>query len=43
MTGLKGNSEFCVPETLNVSRGKAERDTEGRGEPKLTFSRGARY
>ena len=23
MTGLKGNSEFCFPETLNVSRGEA--------------------
>ena len=28
MTGLKGNSEFCFPETLNVSRGKAEENIE---------------
>ena len=25
MTGHKGNSEFCFPETLNVPRGEAER------------------
>jgi len=24
MTGPKGNSEFCFPETLNVPRGEAE-------------------
>ena len=24
MTGHKGNSEFCFPETLNVPRGEAE-------------------
>ena len=28
MTGPKGNSEFCFPETLNVSRGEAEGNTE---------------
>ena len=29
MTGPKGNSEFCFPETLNVPRGEAERNIEG--------------
>ena len=24
MTGPKGNSEFCFPETLNIPRGEAE-------------------
>ena len=43
ITGLKGNSKFCVPETLNVTRSKAERNTEGRGEPKLTVSWGASH
>jgi len=28
MTGPKGNSEFCFPETLNVPRGEAEGNTE---------------
>jgi len=39
--GPKGNSEFCFPETLNVSRGEAEGNTEGPGETKLTVSHGA--
>ena len=56
MTGPKGNSEFCFPETsagkmrdpgnevdLNVPRGEAEGNIEGRGETKLTFSRGASH
>ena len=29
MTGPKGNSEFCFPETLNVPRGEAEGNIEG--------------
>jgi len=33
MTGPKGNSEFCFPETLKVCR----------GERKLTVSRGASH
>ena len=46
MTGLKGNSEFCFPETLivpfgDVPQGEAEENIEGRGETKLTVSRGA--
>ena len=36
MTGPEGNSEFCFPETLNVASG----NIEGRGETKLTVSRG---
>ena len=36
MTGPKGNSESCFPETPNV-------DTEGQGETKLTVSRGASH
>ena len=43
MTGPKGNSEFCFPEILNVSRGEAERNIEGRGETKLIVSRGASH
>ena len=41
MTGPKGNSEFCFLETPNVPRGEAEENIEGRGETKLTVSRGA--
>ena len=43
MTGHKGNSEFCFPETLNVPQGEAEWNIEGRGETKLTVSRGASH
>ena len=43
MTGPKGNSEFCFPEILNVPRGEAERNIEGRGETKLIVSRGASH
>ena len=48
MTGHKGNSEFCFPETLNVPRGEAEGNIgrgehSGRGETKLTVSRGASH
>ena len=28
MTNPKGNSEFCFPETLNVSQGEAEGNIE---------------
>ena len=31
MTGRKGNSEFCFPETLNVPRGEADRWGGGGG------------
>ena len=44
LTGPKGNSEFCFPETLNiVPRGEAEGNIEGRGETKLTVSRGTSH
>jgi len=32
MTGPKGNSEFCFPETLNVPRGEAEMNVEVEGK-----------
>ena len=40
MTDPKGNSECCFPETLNVPWGEVEGNIEGRGETKLTVSRG---
>ena len=39
MTGPKGNSEFCFPETQNVPGGETEGNIEGRGEIKLDVSR----
>jgi len=38
MTGPKGNSEFCFPETLNVPRGKGEGNIEGRELRSVLFS-----
>ena len=32
MTGPKGNIEFCFPETLSVSRSKAEENIEVKGK-----------
>ena len=43
MSGPKGNCGFCFPETLNVTRGEAEWNIEGRGETKLTVSQGASH
>ena len=40
MTGHKGNSEFCFPETLNVPRGKAEGNTEVEGKQNSLFPGG---
>ena len=37
MTGPKGNSKFCFPETLNVSRGEAEENIEIEGKQNLLF------
>ena len=37
MTGLKGNSEFCFPETLNVPRGEAEGNIEVEGKQNSLF------
>ena len=40
MTGHKGNSEFCFPETLNVPRGEAEGNIEVEGKQNLLFPEG---
>ena len=40
MTGHKGNSEFCFPETLNVPRGEAEGNIEVEGNKTHCFPRG---
>ena len=37
MTGHKENSEFCFPETLNVSRGDAEGNIEVEGKQNSLF------
>ena len=37
MTGPKGNSEFCFPETLDVPRGEAERNIEVKGKQNSLF------
>ena len=39
----KGNSEFCFPESLNVSPDEVEGNIETRGKAKLTISRGSTY
>ena len=39
MTCLKGIVSIVFPETLDVPRGKAKCNIEGRGETKLTISR----
>ena len=40
MTGPKGNSEFCFPETLNVTRGEAEGNIEVEGKQNSLFPEG---
>jgi len=40
MTGPKGNSEFCFPETLNVPRGEAEGNIEVEGKKNSLFPEG---
>ena len=37
MTGPAGNSEFCFPETLDVSRGEAEENIEVEGKQNSLF------
>jgi len=37
MTGPKGNSEFCFPETLDVPLGEAERNIEAEGKLNSLF------
>ena len=39
----EGNSEFCFPESLNVSRDEVEGNIETLGKTKLTISRGSTY
>ena len=41
MTGHKGNSEFCFPETLNIPRGEAEGNIEVEGKQKSLFPEGS--
>ena len=40
MTGPKGNSEFCFPETLNVPRGEAEGNIKVEGKQNSLFPEG---
>ena len=40
MTGPKGNSEFCFPETLNVPRGEAEGNIEVEAKQNSLFPEG---
>ena len=40
MTGPKGNSEFCFPETLNVSRDEAWGNIEVMGKQNSLFPAG---
>ena len=40
MTGHKGNSEFCFPETLNVPLGEAEGNIEVEGKQNSLFPEG---
>ena len=40
MTGPKGNSEFCFPETTTVPRGEAEGNIESQGLQNSPFPKG---
>jgi len=40
MTGSKGNSEFCFPETITVPRGEPEGNTEMERKQKSLFPEG---
>ena len=40
MTGPKGNSEFCFPETLDVPGGEAEGNIEVEGKQNSLFPEG---
>jgi len=40
MTGPKGDSEFCFPETLSIPRNKAKGDTEVEGKQSSLFPPG---
>ena len=39
----EGDSEFCFPESLNVSRDEVEGNIEIRGKTKLTISQGSTH
>ena len=41
MCAPEGNSEFCFPESLIVSRDEVEGNIETRGKTKLTISQGS--
>ena len=41
MTGPAGNSEFCFPETLHISRDEAEGSIEVQGKQNSLFLAGA--
>ena len=43
MSAPEGNSEFCFPESLNVSRDEVEGNIESRGKTKPAISRGCRH
>ena len=43
MSAPEGNSEFCFPKSLNVSRDEVEGNIESRGKTKPAISRGSRY
>jgi hypothetical protein len=43
MSAPEGNSEFCFPENLNVSRDEVEGNIEIRGKTKFTISLGKRH
>ena len=43
MCAPEGNSEFCFPESLNVSRDEVEGNIDTRGKTKLTISRGSTH
>ena len=43
MCAPEGNSEFCFPESLNVSRDEVEGNIETREKTKLTISLGSTH
>ena len=43
MTGPEGNSEFCFPKNLNVSRDEVERNIEILGKTKFTVPQGTSH
>ena len=43
MSAHEGNSEFCFPKSLNVSRDEVEGNIESRWKTKPAISRGSRY